>query len=97
MNTEHSRTEDRTPLIRSVYLRKNGGTTGVAYTLNVSNCGTCLITTKPIRPGETFQLYSRHLWLNPIKALAVWSRKMDDKIQKVGFSLCPDLLPASGK
>jgi len=84
-----ARKEDRRELVRPVYFLDETDSAKYAFSTNLSPCGICIITNRnSLAPGDTVNLYSRFFWDSPKKAIAVWTREVNDTVIRVGLDLC---------
>jgi len=58
-----------------------------AITVNVSDCGVCIFTDRPLEKGEVFLVESA-LWKKARSATAVWANRLGDTLFEAGLSLC---------
>jgi len=58
-----------------------------AVTVNVSDCGVCIFTDKPLKEGDVF-LVESGLWKNARAAKAIWSKRLGETLFEAGLALC---------
>jgi hypothetical protein len=72
------------------YVSKNGNLfdeSFFAVAVNVSECGVCILTDRPVEKGEVFLLESG-LWTKARQAKAVWTNCIGNALYEAGFALC---------
>ena len=84
------RQDTRKEVVRPIYFQGDSNSENFAFSVNVSECGLCMITNKDISIGDAITLYSRFFWGEPQRAMAVWTEEVNDKTRKIGLSLCMD-------
>jgi len=91
MGIMRKRKTERSAMTKTVfYLNDNADDLNHRYfaiTVNVSECGACIYTDRPISKGDVFLLESR-LWPETREARAVWSKQLGDSLFEAGISLC---------
>lgn len=82
------RKDKRVKAVRPVYVEGFEEGTYSAISLDFSKGGLCMVTNLDLQPGQTFKLYSDHLWWKEtVDAKAVWRKPVVAQSNKVGFSL----------
>ena len=84
-----TRREERDKMVRPVFVEGMKVGTYSALSLDVSECGLCMVTNIDLKPGDAITIYSKDLWKEPMKAVAVWSAHVVSQSNRVGLSLCP--------
>jgi len=82
------RREERDRMVRPVYIEGRQHGTYSALSIDVSECGLCLVTNVDINPGDTLTVYSKHIWPEPRTAVAVWKTRVVSESSRVGLSFC---------
>jgi hypothetical protein len=59
-----------------------------AISVNVSKCGMCIFTDRPIDEGQEISFVSKYLWPDEKSGRAVWSQRLSDNLFKTGFAFC---------
>lgn len=87
MAHENKRRHERTTLSRPLYFRNMQGHQGFAYSLNISDCGACILTNRAIEEGQSCILYFPNAWEHPAKAHAIWTARASQRLFRVGLSI----------
>ena len=82
------RREERKEVVRPVYFFGEKHAPRFAFSVNLSSCGLCIITNRPITLGEKVRLHTRFFWDEPRDAMTVWVKEINYKTYKVGMELC---------
>ena len=83
------RREDRDRMVRPVFVEGMKVGTYSALSLDVSECGLCMMTNIDIKLGDAITVFLKDTWPEPRKAVAVWKTPVVSESKRVGFSLCP--------
>lgn len=82
------RGHERKKIVRPVYFLDERDSSRYAFSTNLSLGGICIITNrKELATGDTVDLYSRFFWNDPKKAIAVWTKEINDTVIRVGLTL----------
>jgi len=85
---QRDRQEDRKKLAKQLYVLGDDRGHYTAVTVDISDCGVCMVTNRDVRPGQTVRIYSEDLWPVPVKARAVWRSHLACETSRVGLVIC---------
>ena len=83
-----SRQEERKKVAKPLYVLREERGNFMAVSVDVSDCGICLVTNQRLRPGQTVKLYSEDLWPVPVSARTVWMSHLECETNRVGLVIC---------
>ena len=82
------RQEDRTKVAKELHVLGEDRGHYTAVTVDVSDCGVCMVTNRNVTPGQMVRIYSEELWPVPVKAKAVWKAHLACETSRVGLAIC---------
>lgn len=82
------RKEKRQDITRPLYFQSVPFPGEFAISVNVSNCGLCLITNRFFSPGDKVEIASKHIWDGPKTAVVVWARSIHNRVMQFGLDFC---------
>lgn len=84
------RKEDRQDTVKPVFFPGQKTGEPFAFSLNASQFGTCIVTSRDISPGDVITIYCKEFWNKPVKAKAMWGKSIYSHLNKIGFRIHQD-------
>jgi len=82
------RQEYRTKVAKQLHVLEEDKGHYTAVTVDVSDCGVCMVTNRDVSPGQRVRIYSEDLWPVPVNAKAVWRSHLACETCRVGLTIC---------